>query len=101
MKETCKKKEAQWGELLRDSNSTLGKNKEGGGMATAVIERESAVRLLPVGEFSRQLGISIWTGRKMCYSGVVASNKIGRKLLIPSTEVDRLIGETLRPAVSA
>jgi len=42
-------------------------------------------------------GISRWTWRQKCYSGEVESSKVGRRLLIPITEVKRLIEEGRRP----
>lgn len=40
---------------------------------------------------------SRWCWRKDAYSGRVASIKIGRKLLIPRSEVDRVMSEGYRP----
>jgi excisionase family DNA binding protein len=53
--------------------------------------------LHPVKHAARQLGISVWTLRKKAYEGDVASVKIGAKLLIPESEVERLIREGMRP----
>jgi excisionase family DNA binding protein len=53
--------------------------------------------LQPVRDAARRLGISIWTLRKKAYTGEVASVKIGAKLLIPETEIQRLIHQGLRP----
>jgi excisionase family DNA binding protein len=47
--------------------------------------------LNPVKAAAARLGISVWTLRKLAYSGEVASVKIGVKLLIPETEIERLI----------
>jgi excisionase family DNA binding protein len=57
--------------------------------------------LQPVKEAARRLGISIWTLRKKAYAGDVASVKIGVKLLIPESEIERLIREGLRPRQKA
>ncbi len=38
-------------------------------------------------------GMSRWTWRRNCYDGVVSSVKIGRRLLIPMTEMRRVIAE--------
>ena len=46
---------------------------------------------------AKQLGISVWTLRKKAYEGEVASVKIGTKLLIPESELERLIREGRRP----
>ena len=53
--------------------------------------------LHPVKDAARQLGISVWTLRKKAYDGEIASAKIGVKLLIPASEIDRLIREGMRP----
>jgi|HubBroStandDraft_6_1064221.scaffolds.fasta_scaffold292704_3 hypothetical protein len=42
-------------------------------------------------------GISRWTWRSKAYAGDVESSKVGRRLLIPITEVKRLIEEGRRP----
>jgi len=53
--------------------------------------------LHPIKDAARQLGLSIWTLRKKAYQGDVASVKIGAKLLIPESEIERLIREGMRP----
>lgn len=53
--------------------------------------------LHPVKDAARTLGISVWTLRKKAYDGNVASVKIGAKLLIPESEIERLIREGTRP----
>ena len=52
--------------------------------------------LNPIKDAARRLGISIWTLRKKAYDGDVASVKIGVKLLIPESEIERLVREGLR-----
>ena len=52
--------------------------------------------LQPVKDAARRLGISIWTLRKRAYEGDITSVKIGAKLLIPESEIERLIREGLR-----
>jgi hypothetical protein len=44
-------------------------------------------------------GLSRWTWRKYAYEGRVASTKVGRRLLIPVTEIERIMAEGLRPRV--
>jgi len=44
---------------------------------------------------------SAWTWRRDAYAGRVASVKIGRMLLIPRSEIDRIMRENLRPALAA
>ena len=53
--------------------------------------------LQPVKDAARRLGISVWTLRKKAYEGDVASVKIGAKLLVPESEIERLIREGMRP----
>jgi excisionase family DNA binding protein len=57
-------------------------------------------RLISMADASERLSLSIWTLRGWAYAGKVASCKLGSRLLIPESEVDRLINESLRPAVS-
>lgn len=45
-------------------------------------------------------GLSRWTWRKYAYEGRVASTKVGRRLLIPVSEIERIMTQGLRPAVS-
>jgi len=42
-------------------------------------------------------GVSRWTWRSKAYSGVIASSKVGRRLLLPIAEIDRIISEGARP----
>jgi excisionase family DNA binding protein len=56
-----------------------------------------AETLYPVKDAAERLGISIWTLRKKAYEGVIASVKIGAKLLIPESEIERLVREGMRP----
>lgn len=44
-------------------------------------------------------GISRWTWRRWAYDGRVASVKLGRRLLIPVAEIERLITKNTRPAL--
>lgn len=53
--------------------------------------------LHPVKSAAQKLGISIWTARKMAYTGEIASVKIGAKLLIPDSELERIVREGMRP----
>jgi predicted site-specific integrase-resolvase len=49
-------------------------------------------------------GLSVWTWRSWCYSGRIASVKTGAekqaRLLIPLSEIERVLNEGLRPALS-
>jgi excisionase family DNA binding protein len=57
-------------------------------------------RLLSVKDFGALLGVSLWTVRGWAYKGRVASVKLGARMMIPTSELDRLITENLRPTVS-
>jgi len=57
-------------------------------------------RLLTVKNFAIEAGLSIWTIRQWAYNGRISSAKLGARLMIPATELDRLIAENLRPAVT-
>lgn len=43
---------------------------------------------------------SRWSWRKDAYSGKIASTKVGRRLLIPVAEIERVMREGLRPAIA-
>jgi hypothetical protein len=45
-------------------------------------------------------GRSRWSWRRDAYEGKIASVKLGAKLLIPITEVRRVIAENTRPRIT-
>jgi helix-turn-helix protein len=45
-------------------------------------------------------GISRWTWRSWAYKGRIGSCKAGRRLLLPLTEVRRILAEGYRPPVA-
>lgn len=53
--------------------------------------------LISVSEFAVRMGISLTTARRLCYAHTVATVKFNRSLLVPVTEVDRLIQAHLQP----
>jgi excisionase family DNA binding protein len=55
--------------------------------------------VIRVQEFARRMQCSVWTARQWAYRGKIASCKAGKLLLIPTSEVDRLIAENLRPSL--
>jgi excisionase family DNA binding protein len=59
----------------------------------------SSQRLLSIKDFAASIGISVWTVRGWAYRGRIASVKLGARMMIPTTELDRLIEENLRPAI--
>jgi len=46
-------------------------------------------------------GRSRWTWRRDAYEGKIASVKVGRRLLIPMSEIRRIMAEGLRPRLVA
>jgi hypothetical protein len=59
----------------------------------------SSQRLLGIKDFAASIGISVWTVRGWAYRGRIASVKLGARMMIPTTELDRLLEENLRPAI--
>ena len=57
-------------------------------------------KYLGVSEAEEVTGVSKWTWRRWAYDGKVASVKFGKRLLIPTTEIDRLVAENTRPSLS-
>ena len=55
---------------------------------------------LGVAEAEAQTGVSRWTWRRWAYDGKVASVKLGKRLLIPSAEIARLVKENTRPRIA-
>jgi hypothetical protein len=51
-------------------------------------------------EAETMTGRSRWTWRRAAYNGEVASCKIGRRLLIPASEIRRVMTEGLRPRLA-
>ena len=54
-------------------------------------------KLLTIQAAAATLGLSVWTLRSWAYSGKICSNKLGRRLMVPAAEIDRLIAESERP----
>ena len=48
-----------------------------------------------------ETSLNPWTIRRMCYSGRIASVKCGRRLLVPHSELIRVLAEGYRPASEA
>ncbi len=64
---------------------------------TKILATGGAVGVDVAGE---QTGLSPWTWRRWAYEGKVASIKVGSRLLIPRSEIERVLSEGLRPAVA-
>jgi excisionase family DNA binding protein len=45
------------------------------------------------------LGLSPWTIRQWCYTGRIASHKIGTRLMVSQDSIDQLLSDSLRPRV--
>lgn len=54
-------------------------------------------RLVGVEEASGRLGLSPWTIRAYAYKGVIASVKLGTRLLFEESELDKFVEERTRP----
>jgi len=54
-----------------------------------------------VNEAEIMTGRSRWSWRKDAYAGRIASCKIGKRLLIPVAEIERVMSAGMRPAVSS
>ncbi len=50
-----------------------------------------------VSHAGEMLGLSPWTIRQWCYSGKIASHKLGTRLMVPHSEIERVLSESLRP----
>jgi hypothetical protein len=62
-------------------------------------KRQFKAEYLGVAELEALTGISRWTWRRWAYSGRVASVKLGKRLVVPVAEMERLIAENIRPNV--
>jgi hypothetical protein len=60
---------------------------------------QSALSLGEVTADCLEIGLSVWTIRQWAYRGKVASAKLGSRLIIPTSDLDRIIAENLRPAL--
>jgi Helix-turn-helix domain len=55
--------------------------------------------LLGLEDAEASTGISRYTWRRWAYDRKVSSVKLGKRLLIPVSEIDRLIAEGMRPKI--
>jgi excisionase family DNA binding protein len=62
-------------------------------------QRKIKAEYLGVGEAEALTGVSRWTWRRMAYDGRVTSVKLGTRLLIPISEIERLVAENTRPGL--
>jgi predicted site-specific integrase-resolvase len=70
-------------------------------VATEALSRTAAVKaeLVGVADAEALTGVSRWTWRRWAYDGKVESVKLGKRLLIPVREINRLIESNTRPAL--
>jgi hypothetical protein len=61
------------------------------------VNRKIEPELLGMADVEAMTGRSRWSWRRDCYSGAIASVKIGRRLFVPIAEVRRVIAENTRP----
>ena len=57
-------------------------------------------RFVSVAEAEQLTGLSRWSWRRWSYAGTVESVKISRRLLIPISEVERIVRENTRPRIN-
>jgi hypothetical protein len=69
-------------------------------MIQSTMNRKIEPALLGMADAEAMTGRSRWSWRRDCYSGAVASVKIGRRLFVPVSEVQRVIAENTRPRVT-
>lgn len=62
-------------------------------LKSSVVEPE----FLGVNDCEVVSGISRWTWRAWAYRGRIASSKVGRRLLIPVSELRRVMADGMRP----
>ena len=58
---------------------------------------EMPEKLVSVYDAAEQTGLTHWAWRRWAALGRVSSAKLGRRLLIPASEVERVIAEGMRP----
>lgn len=63
----------------------------------STVNRKIQPELLGMADAEAMTGRSRWSWWRDCYSGAVASVKIGRRLFVPIAEVRRVIAECTRP----
>lgn len=67
----------------------------------STMQRKIEPELLGMEDAERMTGRSRWSWRRDCYSGTVASVKIGRRLFVPIAEIRRVIAESTRPRLDS
>ena len=62
-------------------------------------ELARAAKLIGVATAEAIYGVSRWTLRRWAYQGKISSTKLGKRLLIPVAELERIVQEGTRPAI--
>jgi excisionase family DNA binding protein len=62
-------------------------------------KRKMKAEYLGVAEAESMTGVSRWTWRRWAYDGKIASVKLGKRLVIPASEIERLVAENTRPSL--
>lgn len=63
------------------------------------VNRGVQAQFVSVLEAETQTGVSRWTWRRWAYDGKIGSVKLGRRLLLPISEIERLVAQNSRPAL--
>jgi excisionase family DNA binding protein len=66
-----------------------------------LVMKTTQTQLLTVQAAADVIGLSVWTLRAWAYAGKVSSVKLGKRLLIPQSELDRLVSENTRPRLES
>jgi excisionase family DNA binding protein len=61
----------------------------------------AGTEVIRIQEFADRMQISVWTARAWAYSGRISSCKAGKHLLVPTSEMERLIMENMRPRIDS
>jgi hypothetical protein len=69
-------------------------------LVQAISAIDRGAKLLSIRAFAEQMGCSISLARKLCYGRKVAHVKFCKNLMVPASEVDRLIEANLTPALN-
>jgi excisionase family DNA binding protein len=59
------------------------------------------LQLLTISGFAARLGISVWTARAWAYAGRIESIKVGSRLQVPESEVERIVNAGRRPHIES
>jgi hypothetical protein len=57
--------------------------------------------LISIQEFANRTGCSVGTARKLAYGRRISVVRFNKNLMVPATEVERLIEQHLQPALSS